>query len=98
MVEILYVRKKYKPMTYAANLRDIKFHTCSSGHPNQVLLALRCIRPLKVFRLVPQIRNVVVEMFRGFKEIVMVSRSASGSITHARKQFAITRSASYHFM
>nr|XP_039260022.1 sodium leak channel non-selective protein-like isoform X1 [Styela clava] len=39
----------------------------------QMLLVLRCLRPLRIFRLVPQIRNVVIELFRGFKDIIMVA-------------------------
>uniref|UniRef100_H2ZGK5 Ion transport domain-containing protein n=1 Tax=Ciona savignyi TaxID=51511 RepID=H2ZGK5_CIOSA len=38
----------------------------------QFLMILRCLRPLRIFKLVPQIRKVVIELFRGFKEILMV--------------------------
>nr|CAB3264197.1 sodium leak channel non-selective protein [Phallusia mammillata] len=44
----------------------------STEPASQFLMVLRCLRPLRIFKLVPQIRNVVVELFRGFKEIVMV--------------------------
>ena len=41
-------------------------------HGSQVLLVLRCLRPLRIFKLVPQMKQVVVELLRSFKEIVMV--------------------------
>ncbi|KAB1267741.1 Sodium leak channel non-selective protein [Camelus dromedarius] len=39
----------------------------------QLLLVLRCLRPLRIFKLVPQMRKVVRELFSGFKEIFLVS-------------------------
>ncbi|CAM9262063.1 unnamed protein product, partial [Lampetra planeri] len=39
----------------------------------QLLLVLRCLRPLRIFKLVPQMRKVVREVFSGFKEIFLVS-------------------------
>ncbi|CAH8534529.1 unnamed protein product [Schistosoma mattheei] len=42
----------------------------STGH---LLMVLRCLRPLRIFCLVPQMRRVVYELVRGFREILMVS-------------------------
>lgn len=39
----------------------------------QVLMILRCVRPLRIFILVPHMRKVVSELCRGFKEILLVS-------------------------
>ncbi|RWS10179.1 sodium leak channel non-selective protein-like protein [Dinothrombium tinctorium] len=39
----------------------------------QFLLILRCIRPLRIFNLVPHMKKVVYELCRGFKEILLVS-------------------------
>ncbi|XP_037510081.1 sodium leak channel NALCN isoform X6 [Rhipicephalus sanguineus] len=39
----------------------------------QLLLLLRCVRPLRIFSLVPHMRKVVCELCRGFKEILLVS-------------------------
>lgn len=39
----------------------------------QVLLILRCLRPLRIYILVPHMRRVVYELCRGFKEILLVS-------------------------
>ncbi|KAK2118827.1 hypothetical protein P7K49_000213 [Saguinus oedipus] len=36
-------------------------------------MVLRCLRPLRIFKLVPQMRKVVRELFSGFKEIFLVS-------------------------
>lgn len=38
----------------------------------QLLMVLRCLRPLRIFKLVPQMRKVVRELFSGFKEIFLV--------------------------
>ncbi|CAB4070472.1 NALCN [Lepeophtheirus salmonis] len=38
----------------------------------QLLMLLRCFRPLRIFILVPHMRKVVCELCRGFKEIVLV--------------------------
>jgi len=40
----------------------------------QLLLLLRCLRPLRIFILVPHMRKVVCELCRGFKEILLVSK------------------------
>ncbi|XP_070576216.1 sodium leak channel NALCN-like isoform X2 [Ptychodera flava] len=39
----------------------------------QVLLVLRCLRPLRIFVLVPHMRKVVYELCQGFREIILVS-------------------------
>ncbi|XP_055726919.1 sodium leak channel non-selective protein isoform X3 [Salvelinus fontinalis] len=39
----------------------------------QLLMMLRCLRPLRIFKLVPQMRKVVREVIKGFKEIFLVS-------------------------
>ncbi|KAL7048988.1 hypothetical protein ACKWTF_003558 [Chironomus riparius] len=44
-----------------------------SGSPAQWLMILRCVRPLRIFTLVPHMRKVVYELCRGFKEILLVS-------------------------
>lgn len=44
-----------------------------SGSWQQTLMVLRCIRPLRIFSLVPHMRKVVYELCRGFKEIALVS-------------------------
>ncbi|KAK0398822.1 hypothetical protein QR680_002769 [Steinernema hermaphroditum] len=41
--------------------------------PSQLLMICRALRPLRIYTLVPHIRRVVVELFRGFKEIVLVT-------------------------
>lgn len=38
----------------------------------QLLMILRCVRPLRIFTLVPHMRKVVDELCRGFKEIFLV--------------------------
>lgn len=38
----------------------------------QLLMMLRCLRPLRIFKLVPQMRKVVREVLKGFKEIFLV--------------------------
>ncbi|XP_028446813.1 sodium leak channel NALCN isoform X3 [Perca flavescens] len=37
----------------------------------QLLMMLRCLRPLRIFKLVPQMRKVVREVLKGFKEIFL---------------------------
>lgn len=44
-----------------------------SGSNQQLLMILRCVRPLRIFTLVPHMRKVVYELCRGFKEILLVS-------------------------
>ncbi|XP_023021091.2 sodium leak channel non-selective protein na isoform X2 [Leptinotarsa decemlineata] len=39
----------------------------------QLLMILRCLRPLRIFTLVPHMSKVVCELCRGFKEILLVS-------------------------
>ena len=39
----------------------------------QLLMIMRCVRPLRIFTLVPHMRKVVYELCRGFKEILLVS-------------------------
>ncbi|KAI6220279.1 Sodium leak channel non-selective protein [Aphelenchoides besseyi] len=39
----------------------------------QILMICRAMRPLRIYTLVPHIRRVVVELFRGFKEILLVT-------------------------
>lgn len=43
------------------------------GSKEHTILLLRCIRPLRIFSLVPHMRKVVYELCRGFKEITLVS-------------------------
>ncbi|KAI5641499.1 ion transport protein domain-containing protein [Phthorimaea operculella] len=43
------------------------------GSVAQMLMILRCVRPLRIFTLVPHMRKVVYELCRGFKEILLVS-------------------------
>ncbi|XP_041968063.1 sodium leak channel non-selective protein [Aricia agestis] len=43
------------------------------GSGAQLLMILRCVRPLRIFTLVPHMRKVVYELCRGFKEILLVS-------------------------
>lgn len=43
------------------------------GSVAQLLMILRCLRPLRIFTLVPHMRKVVYELCRGFKEILLVS-------------------------
>ncbi|XP_055922237.1 sodium leak channel NALCN [Eupeodes corollae] len=44
-----------------------------SNSAPQLLMILRCVRPLRIFTLVPHMRKVVYELCRGFKEILLVS-------------------------
>lgn len=39
----------------------------------QLLMIFRAMRPLRIYTLVPHIRRVVLEFFRGFKEILLVA-------------------------
>uniref|UniRef100_A0A914L7A2 Ion transport domain-containing protein n=2 Tax=Meloidogyne TaxID=189290 RepID=A0A914L7A2_MELIC len=39
----------------------------------QFLMICRAMRPLRIYTLVPHIRRVVLELFRGFKEILLVT-------------------------
>uniref|UniRef100_A0A7E4UYD6 Sodium leak channel NALCN n=1 Tax=Panagrellus redivivus TaxID=6233 RepID=A0A7E4UYD6_PANRE len=40
---------------------------------SHILMICRAMRPLRIYTLVPHIRRVVVELFRGFKEILLVT-------------------------
>jgi len=60
----------------------------------QLLMVLRCVRPLRIFTLVPHMRKVVYELCRGFKEILLVSMTRSfdillGSVMSELKKSAI---------
>ena len=46
-----------------------------ANSPAQFLMLLRSTRPLRIFILVPDMRKVVNEVCRGFKEILLVRRS-----------------------
>lgn len=39
----------------------------------QLLMIFRAMRPLRIYTLVPHIRRVVVELCKGFKEIMLVT-------------------------
>uniref|UniRef100_A0A5S6QTC6 Ion transport domain-containing protein n=1 Tax=Trichuris muris TaxID=70415 RepID=A0A5S6QTC6_TRIMR len=39
----------------------------------QLLMVFRAMRPLRIYTLVPHIRRVVVELFKGFREILLVT-------------------------
>ena len=39
----------------------------------QCLMLLRCFRPLRIFILVPHMRKVVIELCKGFREILLVA-------------------------
>ncbi|KRZ77368.1 Sodium leak channel non-selective protein [Trichinella papuae] len=39
----------------------------------QLFMIFRAMRPLRIYTLVPHIRRVVVELFRGFREILLVT-------------------------
>lgn len=43
------------------------------GSKEQAITLLRCVRPLRIFSLVPHMKRVVYELCRGFKEILLVS-------------------------
>ena len=38
-----------------------------------LLMIFRALRPLRIYTLVPHIRRVVVELFKGFREILLVT-------------------------
>lgn len=38
----------------------------------QLMMIFRAMRPLRIYTLVPHIRRVVVELCKGFKEILLV--------------------------
>nr|CAD7393797.1 unnamed protein product [Timema cristinae] len=48
-------------------------HNVPPNSGAQLLMILRCVRPLRIFTLVPHMRKVVYELCRGFKEILLVS-------------------------
>ena len=39
----------------------------------QILMLLRCLRPLRIFTLVPHLKKVIYELCRGFREILLVT-------------------------
>ena len=50
----------------------------------QLLLIVRCLRPLRIVYLVPHMRTVVRELCRGFKEILLVGDGpAAQSVSHS---------------
>ncbi|VDO07851.1 unnamed protein product [Rodentolepis nana] len=51
-------------------MRVEKLGPGSVGH---LFMVLRCLRPLRIFCIVPQMRRVVYELVRGFREILMVT-------------------------
>ena len=42
----------------------------------QILMVFRCLRPLRIYSLVPHMRRVVYEIVRGFKEILLVRQKS----------------------
>lgn len=50
----------------------------------QLLMILRCVRPLRIFTLVPHMRKVVYELCRGFKEILLVDLALLEYHPHSR--------------
>lgn len=42
----------------------------------QMMMIFRAMRPLRIYTLVPHIRRVVVELCKGFKEILLVFHSS----------------------
>ncbi|VDN28195.1 unnamed protein product [Gongylonema pulchrum] len=65
-------------MTIFIYVTSLAFLTCMPRHVeinsfNQLLLIFRAMRPLRIYTLVPHIRRVVVELFRGFREILLVT-------------------------
>lgn len=48
----------------------------------QLLMILRCVRPLRIFTLVPHMRKVVYELCRGFKEILLVNIVLASDFRH----------------
>lgn len=51
----------------------IRVEEIGPGSGGHILMVLRCLRPLRIFCLVPKMRRVVYELVRGFREILMVS-------------------------
>lgn len=47
--------------------------TVGQNSTAQMLMILRCLRPLRIFILFSHMRRVVYELLRGFKEILLVS-------------------------
>lgn len=47
----------------------------------QLLMICRAMRPLRVYALIPHIRRVVVELCRGFREILLVSLTLTLTLT-----------------
>ena len=48
-------------------------HTIPARSGAQVLMVLRCLRPLRIVTLVPKMQKVILELVGGYKEILKVS-------------------------
>lgn len=78
MINYLIKKKKKKEICIFFFLQVSLVFLCwmpKSVPPNsgaQLLMILRCVRPLRIFTLVPHMRKVVYELCRGFKEILLV--------------------------
>lgn len=48
----------------------VKIYAGSATHH---FLLIRCIRPIRIFKLLPPVRKVAIECLSGWKEILMVS-------------------------
>ncbi|EUB62150.1 Sodium leak channel non-selective protein [Echinococcus granulosus] len=63
--------------TYIVSLTFVSYfmrvEKLGPGSVGQLFMVLRCLRPLRIFCLVPQMRRVVYELVRGFREILMVT-------------------------
>ncbi|VUZ56904.1 unnamed protein product, partial [Hymenolepis diminuta] len=63
--------------TYIVSLAFVSYfmrvEKLGPGSVGQLFMVLRCLRPLRIFCLVPQMRRVVYELVRGFREILMVT-------------------------
>jgi len=44
------------------------------------ILLIRCIRPIRIFKLLPPVRKVATECLSGWREILMVSMLLAGLI------------------
>ena len=49
------------------------FHLLKISFFPQIVMILRCFRPLRIFTLVPHLRKMVYEVLRGIKEMMLVS-------------------------
>ncbi|KER32811.1 hypothetical protein T265_01113 [Opisthorchis viverrini] len=69
-------RVDIKLLQQKAQMAEIKRYmmrveTIGPESGEHILMVLRCLRPLRIFCLVPQMRRVVYELVRGFREILM---------------------------